>query len=82
MVKQCNIYGQSVQLINYDQVWFQKYYYAYEHLYGILILTPNLQVVYTKSIYSCLYQIHINDVQLHKKVQVPTVKLNCIDHEK
>ena len=50
MVKQCNIYGQSVQLINYGQVWFQKYYYAYEHLYGILILTPNLQVVYTKSI--------------------------------
>ena len=33
MVKPCNIYDQSVQLINYGQVWFQKYYHAYEHLY-------------------------------------------------
>ena len=42
MVKQCNIYGQSVQLINYGQVWVQKYYHAYEQLYGIPILTPRL----------------------------------------
>ena len=26
------IYGQSVQLVNYGQVWLQKYCHAHEHL--------------------------------------------------